>query len=54
MLEATTSSFAGSLPSSSERSSSSALQLEVKEGTFFWFYELIFVNLDVGVCALGL
>ncbi|KAK1370178.1 Transcription factor HY5 [Heracleum sosnowskyi] len=32
MLEATTSSFAGSLPSSSERSSSSALQLEVKEG----------------------
>lgn len=51
MLEATTSSFAGSLPSSSERSSSSALHLEVKEGIFFIFF---FVFQDYFFCYVSL
>lgn len=40
---ATTSSIAASLPSSSERSSSSAFQIEVKEG---WF-DLFFLQLSL-------
>lgn len=36
--QATSSIAASSLPSSSERSSSSALHLEVKEGAFFFIF----------------